>query len=127
MAETLSFGYLNPEVGDSAKEWQDAINPTIQQLNDHTHDGIDSSTISPASITKFSTAILSGNWVSDGGGNFSQVVTAPPQVTEVNDFYIKTHNTANGDVLYPSVERVTAGSFRVRVNDNSLDITAIYL
>lgn len=127
MATTESFGFINPDSGDNVQVWQDAINSTISQLNDHTHDDIDSSTISPASITKFTTAILSGAWVSDGGGNFSQVVSAPAQVTEVNDFYIKMHETPTGDVLYPSVERVTAGSYRVRVNNNSLDITAVYV
>jgi len=126
MADTLSFGYQQPVSGDNAKEWQDALNATILQLNDHTHDGVDSSTIDPSSITTLTTTILSGAWIADGGGNFSQVVAAPAQVAEVNDFYIKMHETGTGDVLYPTVERVAAASYRVRVNDNSLNITAVY-
>lgn len=127
MAQTLSFGFIIPENGDPARVWQPAIVSSLTQLNSHNHDGVNSAQINPASITKLQTSIVSGAWVNDGNGNYSQVVNLPPAITEVNNYFIKIHNADNGDFLFLSIERVTAGSFRVRVNDNTLNLVATYL
>lgn len=125
MAETLSFGFVNPEDGDPASVWQPAINSTIEQLNDHNHDGVNSATISPASISTLSTAVLSGNWVGDGNGNFTQTISAPPAVTEVNDFYPKSYVDSTGEIVYLSSTRASSTTLTLTTN-NPVAMTVVW-
>lgn len=127
MATTLSNGFVRPDNNDPGSVWMPAIANDITQLNSHNHDGINSEPIDSTAILKLTTTILSAAWVSGGGGNYSQVVTVPAQISEINNFFIKIYNTATGDIIYPTIERVTAATYRLRVNDNTLNLTAVYV
>lgn len=129
MGTTLSNGFVKPDNDDPGSVWMPDVADNVQRTNDHNHDGVNSNTISPASISKFTTAILSGAWTPVGGqlGTFTQTVTVPAQISEINDFEVKFYITSTGAVILPSWERATAGSFTVTVNDTSLDLTAVYI
>ena len=78
---TLSYGYLKPESGDKGNVFFPALEDDIQQLNDHTHDGITSAKLTSQSIIGVSDTILAAGWVLVSGGTYRQVVTTPPSVT----------------------------------------------
>lgn len=126
MSDTLSYGYKLPEAGDIASSWMSDLEDDIQRLNDHDHDGVDSSLLTPASITKFTTTITALSWTDDGGGNYSKVITVPAAILEFNNYYVWFYITATGVRINPDVERVTATTYRIRTNEQ-LALTATYI
>lgn len=125
--ETLSYGYFKPETGDKGSVWFPAMEANMERLNDHNHDGTDSALLPPSSISKFSGSISSGSWSSAGGGNYSQDITVPAGISEINNYFIKFYVTSTGYQLHLTWERLTATTYRVYINDNSLSLTAIYV
>ena len=124
---TLSHGYKKPETGDRGSVWFPALEDDIQRLNDHDHDGINSELIPASSINKYDQTLSFIDWVSDGGGTYSQVVTTPAGIVDINDYFIKFYNAANGHQLHLSWERLTATTYTVRINDSSLNVVALYV
>lgn len=134
--QTLSYTYQKPETGDKGSVWFPAMENNIQKLNDHNHNGTNSALIPGANITRATSSIAAADWISDGGGNYHVVVTVPIAISGAatyNDVYyynitckISTAGATYGDVIYPSLERESATTFTVRVNDNALDLVIIY-
>ncbi len=125
MATTLSYGYVRPAEGDLAFVWMDALEDNVTQLNSHDHDGSDSSLLTIASISKSSSTISNTGYTSLGGGNYSKVITVPAVITEINNYNIHFYVTATGVRIYPSVERASATTYTLYINQQ-LAITAIY-
>lgn len=125
MADTETYGFLNPATGDLALVWMAAINSTITQLDNHNHDGSNSSLISPASISKYTSVITSAGWTSSASG-YSKVITVPAAVLEVNSYNIHFYITATGVRIYPGVERASATTFTLYANQ-ALAVTAVYV
>lgn len=129
MATTLSFGYVRPVSGDRGSVWFPALENNITQLNSHNHNGSNSANISPSalSITGFTSTIASGSWsaVSGKSGLYEQTVTVPAAVTEVNNYDIHVYN-ASGHRLDLTIERQSATTYKIYINDNSLTLTAVY-
>lgn len=126
---TLSFGYQKPQTGDKGNVFFPALEADIQQLNDHNHDGANSSKLTAQSITGVSDTILGSAWVATSGGTYRQAVTMPANVTF--DAYgimfrIKTGGNAGFQVNL-SVEKINSNSYYVYINDNSVDLTVLYL
>lgn len=126
---TLSYGYLKPENGDLGSAWFPALAGDIVQLNNHTHDGIGSAILTAQSIVGISDTILAANWVATSGGTYRQAVTTPANVSFSS--YGKSFEIANGasigHVIYPSVEKISATQYYVYTNDNTLNLTVLYL
>lgn len=118
---TLSFGFLKPQPGDTGDIIFPAMQSNIQQLNDHTHDGINSALLALANQN-----ILSAAWVPApvGGGLYRQLITVP--VGFQYDTSVVTFKLSTGEVFYPTVERVSATQYYVYINDNTLDVVAYY-
>lgn len=123
---TLTYGYKKPEDGDKGAALFDALEGDIQQLNDHSHDGIDSATIDRQSLEGMTQSITSAGWVTYGGptGHYRQ------QVTVIAGFDFDTvtlsFRTSAGAYMYPTVERVSDTQFFIYSIDNTLNITAVY-
>lgn len=66
---TLSYGYKKPENGDTGDAIFPAMAENIQRLNDHTHNGINSSLIPPVNYN-----VPAGSWTIVALGIYSQVV-----------------------------------------------------
>lgn len=126
MPIVLSNGYIKPESGDKGSSFFPQLEQNIQRVNDHNHDGVNSNKIPPSSLAFFSSDILNSNWGSPVNGVYSQVITVPGSIAEVNDYDVHFYNTSNGHRLLLSMERQTATTYRVYINDNSLNIKAIY-
>lgn len=126
MADTLSNGYKRPNTGERGF-WQ-ILEDNITQLNSHDHDGTDSEKISPKNLLKSTATLASGSWVSQGGGTYKQTVTVPTGYT-VDTMQVKFYvgsGTQTGYEVMPTIRKVTATTFDVFTNDNSVDYVAIY-
>lgn len=121
---TLTYGYKKPQSNDKGPVVFPAMEGNIQQLNDHDHDGANSKKLAGSSIDGSTQTILSANWVAIADGQYRQLVT----VLAGYNFDTKTisFRTPTGDYLYPTVERVSAFSFYVYTNDNTISYTAVY-
>jgi hypothetical protein len=124
MATTLSYGYIQPQNGDKGSVWYPALNSNIQQLNDHTHDGVTSAQIAANSINPGTVSIPSAAWVLDVAGRYRQDITVPSGFN-MSDFSI-TFYLSTGEIIQPSITKLSATSFRVFGPDNTLTYTAVF-
>lgn len=126
---TLTKGYKKPQSGDPGSVWQAGMETNIQQLNDHTHDGVDSQRLSSAAITAETVSILaaaSGGWVSAGNGNYYKDITMPAALL-TSEYDIAFRNQADGAKLNLGMTVLSSTTYRVFANDNTLDLTVFYL
>lgn len=124
MATTLSYGYIQPQSGDKGSVWFPALNDNIQQLNDHNHDGVTSALLPATSVSSASLTIPAAGWVADGTGRYRQDMTVP---TGYNmDSFSITFKLSSGEIILPSITRLSASSFRIFTLDNSLTYTAVF-
>ena len=74
---TLSNGYFVPEDGDFGDVWFDAIEANIQRVNDHSHNGVDSSRIPSVSVQAVTGTIAAADFVAQPDGRFRALSTVP--------------------------------------------------
>jgi hypothetical protein len=68
--------------------------------------------------------VLAAGWIALGGGNYRQVVTLPAAY-DYDKVQIGFRITSTGDMVYPTVERISPTQVYVYTNDNTLDYTAM--
>lgn len=124
MAFTLSYGFIQPENGDKGSTWFPALNDNISQLNDHVHDGVTSALIPSTSIINGAVAILPAAWVLDVTGRYKQDVTVPAGYN-MSDFSI-TFYLSTGEILVPSITKLSSTTFRIFTCDNTLSFVAVF-
>lgn len=122
---TLSKGFKKPQTGDKGSVFFPALETNWQQVNDHTHNGTNSQLLGPAAVTAESQTLGAGSWVSVGGGVYRQLVTMPAGLTYTNNLWKYLHNTSSHE-LHLATEYVSATTFYVYVNDNSISVKVIY-
>ena len=127
MSTTTAFGYKIPDAGDLASSWMDDLDDNWARISAHTHDGADSAALPVTNLSKLTSTILGSGYTDNGGGNFSKVVTVPGAITEISDFHIEFLETSTGDRLFPTMERESATTYTIRVNDSTLALTALYV
>ena len=125
--QILSYFFKKPETGDKGSVFWPALEDDIQQLNDHTHDGVNSSILSPFAITAITQSLLAANWVATSGGTYRQLVVMPGVATLNSHYVVFKDQTAFTKQLFLETEKVGANTYYVYINDNSVDITAYYL
>jgi hypothetical protein len=124
MATTLSYGYIQTQNGDKGSVWFPALNSNIQQLNDHTHDGVTSAQIAATSINAGTVAIPSASWVLDVTGRYRQDVTVPSGFNMTG--YSITFYLSTGEIIHPSITQLSSTSFRIFGPDNTLTYSAVF-
>ena len=118
--QILSKGYEKPINPDTGDVWFPAMERNIQRMNDHTHNGTDG-----AFIAVTIQDILAANWGADlGGGTYRQLITLPSGIQF--DSTRLEFRLSTGQVVYPTVERVSGTTYHVFTNDNALSYKAIY-
>jgi hypothetical protein len=122
---TLTYDFEKPETGDKGDVFFPALEDNVQKLNDHTHNGVNSAKITSSSVTTTTQAILAAGWVSQGGGTYRQLVTMSGSLL-YNDYFINVKLTSSGHQVFPVIEKVSANTFYVYINDNTLDLTLYY-
>lgn len=135
--QTLTYGLKKPETNDKSSVWMPAMEDNMSHIDSHSHNGTDSTLLSPGSFSKPTSTITSGQWISDTLGNYHVVVTVPVSISSDANFSdikywetvvkINTAGATFGDRIYPSIERESASTFSVRVNDNTLDLIIYYV
>lgn len=123
---TLSYGFQKPENGDNSTIWFPALANNAQKLNDHTHNGTNSSLLTAQSITGISDQILAASWVATSGGTYRQSVTMPA-ATDYDNYGKSFMITSSGHEINPTVEKIDDTHYYVYINDNSLTLTVLYL
>lgn len=124
MATTLSYGYIQPQNGDKGSTWFPALNDNIQQLNDHDHNGINSAPIPSTNISSGTVSIPAASWVLDVTGRYRQDVTVPAGYNMDN--YSILFKLSTGEIITPSITRLSATSFRIFGPDNTLTYSAVF-
>jgi len=125
MATTLSYGYKKPESGDKGSSLFTNLEDNIQRLNDHTHNGTNSQKLPAQSIEGVTQTISSGSWVANGPtGHYRQQVT----MTAGFDFDLVgiSFRLTTGEVIFPTVERVSDTQYFIYTIDNTLSFVAVY-
>lgn len=126
---TLSYGYKLPQTGDYGSVFFPALEDDITQLNNHTHNGIDSAILSSTSVNPTSDSILAVNWSATSGGTYRQLVTTPPSISF--DSYGMAFRITNGaDIgveIHPTILKVSNTTYYVYVNDNTINLNVLYL
>lgn len=120
---TLSYGYKKPQTRDSGSTLWTALEDNIQRVNDHTHNGVNSSKITTASVTATTQSVPEADWVSTSQGNYRQLITLSGLLfDEINiDF-----RNESGHPVFLEVEKVSSTTYYVYTNDNSMTYTAVY-
>lgn len=121
---TLTYGLKRPETNDKGPVVFPALEGNIDQLDGHDHDGSNSAKIPTSSLTTVTQTLLSGNWVSLGGGNYHQQVNMNPGFDY--DLTSLSFRNAAGDYVYPSVIKISSTIFDVTTNDASSNMIVIY-
>ena len=130
MGTTLTYGRRLPIDGDRGSTWFDDLETNIQLNDAHTHDGVTSAPIPSQNIGKSTQSILLGNWVAVTGqsGTFSQTVVLPSGVTLANMLpkFQVSGGAEDGNIVYPTINQVSATSYEIFINDNTLNLLATY-
>ena len=122
---TLSYGYKKPQTGDKGAPLFTALEQNIQRVNDHTHNGVDSSPLTAQSLQGIQATILAAAWVAFGPtGHYRQLVTVVAGFN-FNTMY-SSFRTVTGEMIYPTVERFSATQYYVYTTDNTQDFVVTY-
>lgn len=123
---TLSFGFQLPETPDQGDIVFPALEANIQQVNDHDHNGTNTSKLNSGSLVPLAQSIPSGSWVLVANGIYSQTVTLPASLSyDSTAFTVRLETSL--DIVHPTIEKVSASQYEVFTNDNSLGFEVIYL
>lgn len=123
--QTLTYGYQLPEDQDKGPIVFPALAADIQQLNDHDHDGINSTKLDRKALDSISQALSAADWVLVAGGLYRQAVTMPAGLT-YGTLGITAFLNATGHQWYPNIEKINTTSFYIYINDNTLDVDVLY-
>lgn len=122
---TLSYGFKKPQSGDNGSTVFPALEGNFQQLNDHSHNGVDSALLPISSLTVVKHTVAAADWVDLGGGNYRQKVAISGGL-QYDAIVISFRDLATGNYLNLTTEKFDATNYYVYINDNSLDLTAVY-
>lgn len=126
---TLTFGFKQPQTGDKGSVWFPALEDVIEQLNDHDHDGTNSSRLSAGSaVINVTQSISSGPWsaVSGQDGTYRQLVTVPAGIQSLDECVVTFKDSSTKDVYFLTYERQSSTTYYVYINDNSKSLIANY-
>jgi len=125
---TLSFGFKQPENGDLGAIVFPALEGNISQLNDHDHDGVNSTKIPSSSLAKLTQIVSAGNFVLEGDDIYIQTLNLPAALTYNSVvFLVKEGVSGDGPVVYLDINKVSDSQYTVRTNDNSKSYLVSYL
>lgn len=123
---TLTYGFKQPQTGDKGSVFFPALEDNIEALNDHTHNGTNSAKLTAAASVVVSQSILAASWVATSNGTYRQLVTIPGTLTAVSDVRVSFRDATTLDEYHLKVEKASATTYYVYINDNSIALTAVY-
>ena len=120
---TLSYGFKKMQDGDLSDAWFDDIANNMQLLNDHNHNGVNSSKISTKGIQAYTQSLPNTNWV-PSGSVYAQPVTIPGG--ELYDNYAIYFKTTAGEPVFLSTVKTSSTTYTIYSNDSTLGLVAYY-
>jgi hypothetical protein len=126
--ETLTYGRKKPEAGDKGSTFFAALEDNIDRDDAHNHDGTNSPKIPSTSVEATSATILAASWVDLGSSTYRQLVSVPSGMDfdKCEISFRITNGSDAGARIYPSVVKVSSTTYYVYVNDNTLELKAVY-
>jgi hypothetical protein len=128
MSTTTTYGYTLPANGERGT-WWDQLKANWQRMNDHNHEGVNSTKITPKAITKATQQIAAASWVATSGGLYTQTVTLPTGYLFSTGlsvkFYVYTGGNITDEVAMTPV-RASDSTYTLEINDNTVTLTAVY-
>ncbi len=121
---TLSYGFQKPQTNDRGPVVFPALEANWQQVNDHDHDGVDSAPIQSSSIQKTTQSLLAVNWTLVSGGHYTQTVNLPGAL-QYDAVTLTFRVTSTGELVHPTVTKVSATQYAVAFDDNTLGLTVL--
>lgn len=127
MSSTTTMGYKLPANGDRGSSYFPDLAANIALCDSHKHDGTDGVQIDPFSLNKTTSTIAAGSWaaVSGQAGTFRQLLTLPASYAW-DAVEMKFTLSVLGHQIYPSIEKVSATTYYVYINDSSLALKVTY-
>jgi len=123
---TLSYGFKKPQTGDKGSVWFPALEDNFQQLNDHSHNGLDSAKLSSSSVIASVQVVTAAGWAAEGGGTYKQNVTMTTGLV-FDDYDIACYDNVTGEKLYLTIDKTAASAFDVYINDNTVNLRVKYV
>jgi len=127
MVSTLTYGRKLPADGDQGDTIYTAIETNIALDDAHSHDGATSSLLSPDAIDHTTQSIASGSWAATGSIGLYRQLVAITGGLAFDSTGIQFRDQATDEVMYLHVEKQAAAAYYVYINDNTFDLTAVYL
>lgn len=124
---TLANGILVPEDDDAGNVWSDAIEFDLEEV-DSLITRVNDLTI--ADISRQTTDIDKANWAVDADGRgYKQIVSMPVGLTLeiVKPTFRVTSGPKLNRYINPSIQPLSATSFEIIVNNNTLDLQILYI
>jgi hypothetical protein len=125
MSTTLSYGFKLPDTGDRGASFFPDLEANIQQINDHTHNGVNSAPLAITAVVITTQNITSAGWTLVAGGIYKQTVTMPATLT-YDAVSMEFRLTSSKHQILPTIEKVSANTYDIFINDNTVDVTALY-
>ena len=114
MARELSNGYILPEDGDFGDTWFDDLEANIQRVNDHNHDGINSSNIPSTAITAVVVSVPAASFTGSNG-DFTANFTVNTTINlDQRTIYVRDAVTKQQAFL--DVTRVSTSEYSIKTN-----------
>jgi len=110
---TLSYGYKKPQAGDRGSLWFPALEDDIQQMNDHSHDGVTSAFISGSNVSSANVAVPAGSWGAEIKPGVYRQLIAMPSGFSFDNCISQVKNDTSGHPVNLTIERVSAASFYI--------------
>lgn len=121
---TTTYGYKKPVANDKGPTIFPAMEFNIDRLDQHDHDGVNSKPLSASAIAVTTQNILAAGWVLVANGIYKQTVTLAGALLYNN--VITQFRKTNGDIIMLTQKKISATTYDVYINDNSIDIVAVY-
>ena len=123
MSTTLSNGYKKPETGDLGTSFFPDLEDNIQRVNDHTHNGVNSNKLGPASVDLLVANVASGAFAIVGS-EYRTTVNAPAGIS-IDTTTVSFRDQTTKERIFLKMEKITTTSFYV-YSMFALDIEVVY-
>lgn len=126
--QTLTYGFKLPDTGDKGTVFFPALEDNITRLDAHTHNGANSPKLSSENVDAYSQTMGAGSWALVVDNTYRMLITMPAtlEFDKCTMMFLINSGTAVGQVFFPTVTKVSANTYYVYSNDNSIDIKVQY-
>lgn len=121
-----TYGFKVPELNDNGSVVADAIEDTIDQLDAHSHNGVNSVLLNLNAVVTQSQTISPSDWETvTAGVKYRKAMTMPVGV-EFDKNPPRFFHATTGSELLLSAAKTGTGAFEVFTWDNTLSVRVVY-